>query len=183
MVTKIWGPKYWKLFHVISALYPNDPNENDIKMARIFLKSIGEIIPCPTCAQHYKDNFLKFSIKDGLKSKEKFINWFIQFHNFVSQSIGKTPIAFKFAKQKVNQFSKNNRIIDLLDSVLFYAKHVLPEKGIAPINKKNGLTKFIKSCLYFGKINTTTIQLNFQTRNEFVMVHSKMVNKIKKFIR
>jgi hypothetical protein len=178
-MSNLWGPKYWEFFHTITALYPIKPSNLDKKMALLFLKSIGDIIPCPKCANHYKQNFKKFPIKNNLNSREKFMIWFINFHNVVNKMLKKKQIPLKIALMKANSFAKKN-IINHIDVVLKYTMHILPEKKKASIGRRRGIENFIKSIMHLTKIKKRRLNLLFTNRITYKKMHKNFIATLKK---
>jgi hypothetical protein len=181
-MTSLWGPKYWEFFHTISAMYPEKPSKLDKKMALIFLKSIGDIIPCPKCANHYKKNLKKIPIKNNLDSRGKFMKWFVNFHNIVNKMLKKKIIPFKSAITKIKSFSKKN-IIDQMNIILKYAMHILPEKSHVPIARKIGFQNFIKSTTYLAnlpRVNKKKNIFSFINRTTYKKAHKNFIITLKK---
>jgi hypothetical protein len=175
----LWGPKYWELFHTITALYPTKPSNLDKKMALLFLKSIGSIIPCPKCANHYKQNLKKFPIKNNLNSRENFMKWFINFHNIVNKMLGKKIIPLKIAFEKINRFSKKN-IINHIDNVLKYAMYILPETKSVPIGKKRSFQNFINSIMHLTKMKKRRINFKFNNKASYKKMHKNFILNLNK---
>jgi hypothetical protein len=176
MSPKIWGPKYWKLFHIITTYYPENPTEFDKKKAIIMLKSIYNIIPCGQCARHYRANIGKFGLRDALKSRDNFVIWFVKFHNFVSKSVGNKQIPHDIALNKVNDFRKNCNLINVLNDFLSFTKFVLPNRGIAQQFRKTSIMNFLRSISHFTKLDID-IKQTFTTRFEFILFKNKLINK------
>lgn len=178
-MTSLWGPKYWEFFHTVSAMYPEKPTNLDKRMALLFLKSIGDIIPCPKCANHYKQNLKKFPIKNNLNSRDKFMRWFINFHNTVNKMLKKKIVPLNSALQRIEEFSKKN-IINHIDIVLKYAMHILPEKKRVPMKRKMGFQNFIKSTRHLTKLKKKIIIFTFNNRNSYKKMHKKFIATLRK---
>ena len=85
---KIWGPFFWKTFHLSTLGYPEIPNELDIKAYESFYKSFMKILPCDKCSFE-SQKMLESIINDGeltkaLKSRESLVNWGYFFHKAVN---------------------------------------------------------------------------------------------------
>lgn len=80
--TITWGPSLWRFLHVISFTYPDTPSDKDKDSYRKFFSSLGEVIPCPGCANHYKEYTAEHPI--ALESKETLSRWMYDFHNHVN---------------------------------------------------------------------------------------------------
>ena len=75
MEPKIWGPPAWEFLHTITFNYPDNPSLQDKQNHRMFFDSLKNVIPCPNCKKHYKQNLIKYPIQ--LDSKDDFIQWLI----------------------------------------------------------------------------------------------------------
>jgi hypothetical protein len=177
-MTSLWGPKYWEFFHTVSAMYPEKPTKLDKKMALLFLKSIGDIIPCPKCANHYKQNLKKFPIKNNLDSRDKFIKWFVNFHNKVNKMLKKKIIPLEIALKKIKQFSKK-KIIDHINIVLKYAMHILPEKRKVQKKRKESFQNFIKSTNHLTKLKNKKFNFIFNNRTSYKKILKKFIINLK----
>src|SRR5665647_30366 len=113
-----WGPSFWMFFHLISALYPDNPTAEDMEMSHQLIKMIYYVLPCKLCSDHYYDN-LKVNPfkKDDARSKKDFMLWFINFHNIVNKLLGKKLISFGDAIIKINAL-KAYKYTDLFMKVL-----------------------------------------------------------------
>jgi hypothetical protein len=178
-MTSIWGPTYWKMFHLISTMYPDHPSENDKKMGSIFLSNIHKMLPCPRCSKHYQKNLYQFGIRDGLKSKEKFTNWFIGFHNHINMMLGTRVYSIESSLNKIDKIDKD--IVQHLDKVLEFTAYGLPKNGKINIMDIKGIQKFIKTIIYFGDLEKFgPFDLKFDDQKNFKSMHQKMIEKIKK---
>lgn len=86
MDPKIWGPSGWLFLHTITFNYPTNPTEEDKKNYKLFFESLKNVIPCPICSEHYKENLKKIPIK--LNSKDELIEWLFDIHNSVNKFKG-----------------------------------------------------------------------------------------------
>jgi len=83
----IWGPDAWSFLHTITFNYPQEPTQEDIDSHYYFFTYLGDVLPCPKCQNHYKENLVKHPI--NLDSREEFIQWLITMHNEVNITNGK----------------------------------------------------------------------------------------------
>ena len=87
---KTWGPYGWKFIHMVALAYPNNPTNEDKENYKTFFTILGNILPCQLCADHYKQNLIKFPLTDYiLSSRDTVLKWTIDIHNEVNKSIGK----------------------------------------------------------------------------------------------
>jgi hypothetical protein len=171
MITpKIWGPHFWEFFHLISLKYPNNPSDLDKLMAYELINSIYYILPCKMCRIHFKNNIKKFPLNDDdIMSRDKFIKWFINFHNVVNISLKKSSsnhdvsvlnhLDYFFCFQRVMNYIGN----DIDNDVKF--------------SKCQGVKKFIKSALHFGGKNYENYKFDFYNHKTFLDIKKKIFDK------
>ena len=83
----VWGPDLWNILHVFSYNYPDIPSHIEKIHAKNFLTSLGFLIPCSECKEHYTMNLHRNPPE--IKSRETFINWVLNLHNKVNKRHGK----------------------------------------------------------------------------------------------
>lgn len=95
--TCIWGNAQWVLLHIISFNYPEKITEENKQVKKDmynYLISLGSVLPCPKCKEHYFENINKsingYTLDDSLNSKDKFTRWMYELHNLVNKQTGKT---------------------------------------------------------------------------------------------
>lgn len=96
MNPEIWGPHAWMFLHTITLNYPENPSYQDKQTHRLFFESLQDVIPCPKCKQHYKQNLIDYPIQ--LNSKKELISWLINIHNQVNLKNNKR----KYSYEEVN---------------------------------------------------------------------------------
>jgi hypothetical protein len=90
---KLWGPKAWSLFNYIVLSYSDLPNELEKTNMKNFFTSVGHVLPCNLCKQHYSETLIKYPIDDTvLASKSSLVKWLINIHNEVNISNGKAVL-------------------------------------------------------------------------------------------
>jgi hypothetical protein len=178
MPSNIWGPKYWKLFHIVSSYYPVHPDNIDKKMGMLFIRTIAEIIPCHKCATHYRDKMQKIKIKNHVQSREEYMKWFVKIHNATNLSLKKKKVSVKDAFDKIHNFSKFLNFTTLLDDTLFYVKHIFPLKG-AIQGAKRIAVKNLLYCIFFFTKKSTIINPQFNSRRGFVVAYKNMIKTMK----
>lgn len=80
----IWGPPLWKFLHLVSIHYPHNPNKQDKTQHKQFLTSLNHILPCPVCADHYKNFMTNKKIEIALKGKKNYMKLIWNLHNDVN---------------------------------------------------------------------------------------------------
>jgi len=87
-----WGRSAWQFLHSISFNYPTKPtNEDRIKYSNYF-KSLGDMLPCPTCAESFKIYMKYIPIDEYLDDIHGITIWLYYIHNIVNKKLDKeTP--------------------------------------------------------------------------------------------
>lgn len=81
------GNYVWSVLHSLGAHYPNNPNMDKQYHAIMLVKSIGKLLPCSFCSQH----FLEYIDKNPpqVNSRTSFCKWICKAHNSVNKELGK----------------------------------------------------------------------------------------------
>lgn len=87
MEPNVWGPAGWTFLHSVTFKYPENPSDLEKQKYYNFFNSLKNVLPCPTCQEHYRDNFEKIPIR--LENREELIEWLIDLHNEVNRMNGK----------------------------------------------------------------------------------------------
>lgn len=105
----VWGPGMWFFLHTISLNFPLHPTEADKKSYEQFLCSLGDVLPCSFCSQHYKDHLASdFDAKKVLKSRETLSEWLYKFHEKVNKRLHKKEtIKYKDAMEIYKRFASD----------------------------------------------------------------------------
>ena len=111
MDPNIWGPSAWLFLHSVTFQYPDNPTDLEKENYYTFFNSVKEILPCPTCRVHYKENLKLLPIK--LESRENLIEWLIDIHNEVNRKNGKKIYSYNDIYKKYNQLYTNKKTFDL----------------------------------------------------------------------
>lgn len=113
---KHWGREGWKFIHWVALTYPHNPTEKDKNNYLSFFESLQDVLPCPICAEHFKQNMKKHPI--NLESNKQLFNWTVEMHNLVNKQNGKKTLTFDQAFSEVTQ--QNKRVSeDLLKGIAF----------------------------------------------------------------
>lgn len=94
---KLWGPVYWRMFHYVTLSYPIKPKDENKKFIKnFFTEIVPNILPCPLCRNHYKENLKLNPLNDDiLELKLKLVIWLINMHNYVNIQLGKSEISIE----------------------------------------------------------------------------------------
>jgi hypothetical protein len=78
-----WGNSMWHSIHSIAYAYePSNINKNNYFN---FFVSLGKVLPCEECKEHYDENVKPGELTAALESKETLFRWVYDLHNKVNQ--------------------------------------------------------------------------------------------------
>ena len=103
MDPNVWGPHAWIFLHTITLNYPNNPSELDKLEIMNFFHNLPTILPCQTCALHFKENLKKYPISKHFHSKKDLVQWLIDMHNEVNKLNNKKIYSY----EEVNNYYLN----------------------------------------------------------------------------
>lgn len=84
-----WGPTFWKTIYYICFTY--DIHQEPVKqMVEMFFYSLGGLLPCPDCQEHYRTYYEKNNIKLVLNDKMKLLQWVYHLENEIATRNQKT---------------------------------------------------------------------------------------------
>jgi hypothetical protein len=86
--TEFWGPSAWRMLHSITFTMDPDASEEQRKHYETFFKTIGHILPCPSCRQHY--NLYVEEHPPDASSPKALAKWLYLLHDSVNARIHKT---------------------------------------------------------------------------------------------
>lgn len=95
---KHWGNYAWGFLDAVVLTYPAKPSSQEKQNYRTFFTSLQSILPCPMCRDHYAQNLKKYSLDQGLESREHLIRWLTDVHNSVNVANGKRKLSYKEAR-------------------------------------------------------------------------------------
>ena len=108
MDPSIWGPPLWKFLHLVSIHYPHNPDKLDKTQHKQFLTSLNHILPCPVCADHYKNYMTNEKIDLALKGKKNYMKLIWNLHNDVNARNGTKILKYEeFIRLYKNMDDKN----------------------------------------------------------------------------
>lgn len=79
---EFFGPSAWRLMHAVAFTYPENPDATTRKKYIDFFKSIGNVLPCPSCRGHYNEYMEKNPIEAD--STESLARWVYDLHDDVN---------------------------------------------------------------------------------------------------
>lgn len=101
MGTKLWGPDTWYVIHVIADSAPDKLNRQEQEDYKKFYKSLANVLPCPSCSEHYK-KFLKHD-PPRFKTRYEMLQWTIRAHNNANRNTGATVLNEEQAMTRIEQ--------------------------------------------------------------------------------
>jgi FAD-linked sulfhydryl oxidase len=96
MTASEMGPSLWKAIHNITRGYTPTPEKKEA--LKTFLNALAVLIPCHTCAHHFKD----IAPTVQVNSKEDAVKWGIDAHNLVNKRLGKPVMTYNEAIQAMS---------------------------------------------------------------------------------
>jgi len=82
------GHATWSMLHTMAALFPEKPTAAQQGAMRMFLRSLGTLYPCGTCAKHFRQFMIRRKIPHPL-TRQKLAEWMCEAHNAVNQRLEK----------------------------------------------------------------------------------------------
>lgn len=132
--SNVWGNGAWIFLHSITLTYPNNPTENDKKTYKSFFDTLGYLLPCNQCSNHYNDYINSNPLDDKvLKNKETLTRWLYNLHNNVNHILNKRKIDFNEFIENYYDMYSNNQNIDINNNTIFYGLIILILMVIAGI--------------------------------------------------
>lgn len=102
-----WGPHYWKTIFSICASYPENPDNNFIKIIKEYMLSLKILLPCQLC----RDSYIEYGSQvdtelvndNNYLSKDNFIELVYKLRNKINKKLGiDYKIPLKYFKFKIN---------------------------------------------------------------------------------
>ena len=86
----MWGKTAWEFLDIMVLTYPreNPPITKRDAMHNLF-DSLGELLPCPDCRNHYKQFLSDNSLLYALESRTKLLTFYFKLKQEVSKNTGK----------------------------------------------------------------------------------------------
>ena len=113
---KYWGKEGWKFIHWVALTYPTKPTEDDKKNYKTFFESLQDVLPCPICAVHFKQNMNKYPIR--LDNNMELFNWTVDMHNEVNIQNSKKVYNYENALNELVYAKNDDDTIKTDNSIL-----------------------------------------------------------------
>ena len=85
-----WGPAAWNTLHSFAHSSDEQIPPEKTKQWEAFLKSFGDLLPCPRCRQHFKKYLSQHSDRLGsCDTRRKLVVFLNDAHNDVNRRLGK----------------------------------------------------------------------------------------------
>jgi hypothetical protein len=91
---RVWGPLGWGFMISVSLAYPERPTAREMIAYRNFYKAIGEVLPCPICAENYRAHLTQVPIEDYLVSRGWLFKWLEIQYALMAKDAGKPALTF-----------------------------------------------------------------------------------------
>jgi hypothetical protein len=89
----VWGPFFWHTMHIVALSYPAEPSYAHKRAAKDFFESLGHLVPCPKCREHYQQHLQKMPIGPHLDRRDDLFRWTVNVHNEVNKLTGKPVVS------------------------------------------------------------------------------------------
>ena len=99
-----WGKQAWHFLHTICYNYPEQPTEADKKDYTEYIDAFQRVLPCPYCAEHFKE--LLVVLPPKFDNKAELFNWSVDIHNEVNKTNGKPVLSYEQALEELINNSK-----------------------------------------------------------------------------
>jgi hypothetical protein len=86
---KVWGKHIWTSMHIVALGFPEHPSTVERDNYSRFFTTIGDILPCSKCRDHYKKHLKELPIELYLASNDTLFGWTVAVHNIVNSVNGK----------------------------------------------------------------------------------------------
>ena len=121
-----WGPNAWRYLHSTSLSYPKNPTANEKARMKAYLFEFAHFLPCKLCS----NDFIKFletrlaeinvDLQKELKSRENFVMFIIDAHNYVNKKLNKKVYTYEQAVKVITTrcMEPNHAILLLIAIIL-----------------------------------------------------------------
>jgi len=95
----VFGPPLWFSLHNASSYYPEKASPVHAERMKNIIIGLPVLLPCETCKEHataYIENN-KHKLSEICKTKQDVFKFFVEFHNYVNQRLGKKVLTFEEA--------------------------------------------------------------------------------------
>ena len=95
----VWGPAFWFSLHNGASQYPVSASPFWSKRMKAFIEGIPVMLPCEKCSTHAASFIDAHSdeIEQAVRGRDSLFAFFVKFHNFVNERVGKPTITLQEA--------------------------------------------------------------------------------------
>ena len=131
-----WGVPGWRFLHCVSFAYPEAAAPQERQDMFVFLRSVGNVLPCKRCRSHYNayvGAHLTSSASPILVGRESLARFLVELHNDVNRRLGKSEATYEAVRHEyeVGNDSIPVWIVSVLVMVLVVLAVVFARKRIA----------------------------------------------------
>lgn len=119
-----WGPKAWYFIHSVAVAYPDNPTDIEKNQYKQFFLSIGNVLPCSLCQEHYNKHVTNEKLDEVLISKKLLFNWTVDLHNKVNKFNNKKIVSYEEALENLyyKEVDYKSIIIVLLIAFILFTR-------------------------------------------------------------
>lgn len=100
----LWGPYYWKVFHLTAFGYPDNPTDADKDVYKNFYLNFAKVLPCDACSVSARTKMNLVIWDSVLVDRNSLIKWTYNFHDQVNIKLDKVSPTFE---QFLTDFTDN----------------------------------------------------------------------------
>jgi hypothetical protein len=78
----------WHTIHFVALGYPSNPTPQQRESYRTFFTTLGDVLPCKMCSQHFAQHLRELPVEPYLESGDRLFEWTVKLHNIVNASTG-----------------------------------------------------------------------------------------------
>ena len=115
---EVFGPMFWTIMHMVAHNFPvledDRSNATVAKKYMRFFKSIGDVLPCRSCREHFKK---RISGKTCTRLDDKVFQnrttlarWVWRLHNCVNRDLGKPVVSFEDSSHMYNEVRRRRSV-------------------------------------------------------------------------
>lgn len=109
---RIWSDSYWGMLHRGAIAYPEKPKEEEKTQAKNFYSGLAVFIPCPQCAEHFREIVKKTFNDSVVESGSALQKWLYDTHCAINDRL-KIPNTVRFEDLKKMYNSFPSRYVDM----------------------------------------------------------------------
>lgn len=108
---ELWGKHYWYVIETM-ILSMDSKEIHSRESLRLFFYALQNLLPCPTCREHFQDYFRKHNIDKYLDSKKKMFLWIYQLRKEIQIRNKKSFPTFEEYLYKIKELPIQEKTIE-----------------------------------------------------------------------